>query len=65
MPQSKVYSRINWVNEEEPALNETNLNKVDYALDVIDDRVVELDITKAKQSDLRVVIICINLIKLC
>ena len=52
MPQSKVYSRINWVNEEEPALNETNLNKVDYALDVIDDRVVELDITKAKQSDL-------------
>ena len=52
MPQSKVYSRINWVNEEEPAINETNLNKVDYALDVIDDRVVELDITKAKQSDL-------------
>ena len=52
MPQSKVYSRINWVNEEEPALNETNLNKVDYALDVIDDRVVELDITKANQSDL-------------
>ena len=52
MALSKIYSRINWVNEEEPALNETNLNKVDYALDVIDDRVVELDITKAKQSDL-------------
>jgi hypothetical protein len=40
----KAYSRIEWQNE--PAIttpiNEVNLNKMDYAIDVIDNRVVEL-----------------------
>ncbi len=38
----KTYSRINWKNDTDPPINETNLNKMDYALDEIDTRVVEL-----------------------
>lgn len=40
----KVYSRINWENDPstETPLSEDNLNKIDYALDKIDDRVVQL-----------------------
>ena len=51
---NKVYQRINWQNEPSIAtpLNETNLNKIDYALDVVDGRVVTFDTTKANQSDL-------------
>lgn len=39
----KVYQRINWENEPSEAtpLNERNLNKLDYAVDIIDDRVIE------------------------
>lgn len=45
MAYNKVFSRVTWENEPSTAtpLNQTNLNKSDYALDVIDDRVVELD----------------------
>ena len=39
---NKVYSRINWHNNTDPAINETNLNKMDYALNEIDNRVVDL-----------------------
>ncbi len=40
----KIYTRIYWQNKPSTstALNETNLNKMDYALDQIDTRVVEL-----------------------
>lgn len=40
----KVYSRINWENEPSTntPLSESNLNKMDYALDQIDNRVVQL-----------------------
>ena len=50
----KVYDRIVWENypSEETPLNETNLNRMDYAIDVIDDRIVNYDTTKANQSDL-------------
>lgn len=40
----KVYNRINWVNRSESAttpLDKINLNKMDYSLNEIDDRVVE------------------------
>lgn len=51
---NKAYSRIIWVNY--PAtttpLNDTNLNRMDLALDTIDDRVITLDTTKAEESDL-------------
>lgn len=42
---SKVFSRINWQNKPSTAtpINATNLNANDYALDTIDDRVIELN----------------------
>lgn len=45
---NKAHSRIFWENEPSLAtpLNEANLNKMDLAIDVIDDRVVAFDITK-------------------
>ena len=45
MAYSKTYTRINWQNapSEATALNETNLNKMDSAIDTIDDRVVAQD----------------------
>lgn len=51
---NKAYARIVWQNEPSitTPLNETNLNKMDSALDIIDNRVVEMDTTKANQSDL-------------
>lgn len=41
---NKVYDRINWENTPSIAtpINESNLNKMDYAIDEIDKRVVEL-----------------------
>ncbi|MBQ2902417.1 MAG: hypothetical protein IJE49_11310 [Agathobacter sp.] len=51
----KLYSRINWENEPSTntAINEDNLNKMDYALDQIDNRVVSLSgyETRAAQSE--------------
>lgn len=46
---NKVYTRINWHNYPNTTtpLNETNLNKMDYALDIIDGRVIALDTGKA------------------
>ena len=42
---SKVFSRINWQNKPSTAtpINATNLNANDYALDTIDDRVIDLN----------------------
>lgn len=44
----KAYSRINWENypSEATALNESNLNRMDYAIDEIDNRVITLDTIK-------------------
>ena len=49
---NKTYSRINWENEPstETPINEDNLNRMDAALDTIDDRVVTLDTTKLESS---------------
>ena len=45
---NKLYQRINWQNypSDSTPLNESNLNKMDAAVDGIDDRVVTLDVTK-------------------
>lgn len=45
---NKVYQRIIWENfpSERTALNESNLNRMDLALDNIDNRVIEMDATK-------------------
>lgn len=44
----KIYSRINWENfpSEKTAVNESNLNKMDLAIDNLDDRVVTMDASK-------------------
>ena len=44
----KAYNRINWENypSEATALNETNLNRMDYGLNEVDNRVIGLDTTK-------------------
>ena len=45
---NKLYQRINWQNypSDSTPLNESNLNKMDAAVDGIDDRVVTLDVAK-------------------
>lgn len=44
----KIYSRIIWENlpSEKTAVNESNLNKMDLAIDNLDDRVVAMDASK-------------------
>lgn len=51
---NKVYTRINWENypSENTAVNESNLNKMDSALNEIDNRVVQHDTTKANVASL-------------
>ena len=50
----KVYSRINWENypSENTPLNESNLNRTDYAINEIDDRVISMDTQKADVVDI-------------
>lgn len=49
---NKCHAPIGWVNDQTPAINDTNLNYMDGCIDTIDDRVITLDTTKAEQSDL-------------
>lgn len=46
----KIYNRINWENfpSEKTAVNESNLNKMDLAIDNLDDRVVAMDASKVE-----------------
>ena len=49
---NKAYARIAWENypSDKTPINERNLNKIDYATDIIDDRVVTLDATKLDKT---------------
>lgn len=49
---NKTYSRINWQNlpSTATALSATNLNKIDAAVDTMDDRIIELDRVKTDDS---------------
>ena len=49
----KSYSRINWENYPSDAtpINETNLNKIDYSLNEVDNRVIEHETTKATKEE--------------
>lgn len=51
---NKAYSRIYWQNTPSVAspINETNLNRMDEALNTVDDRVVAFDTSKADATDL-------------
>lgn len=59
----KVYNRINWENypSENTPLNESNLNRIDYATNEIDDRVISLDTTKADNTDIAYLVESITL----
>lgn len=59
----KSYSRINWENypSENTPLNESNLNRIDYATNEIDDRVISLDTTKASNADIAYLVESITL----
>lgn len=48
MSLTKTYQRTNFVNypSTDTPLNDVNLNKLDYAVDAIDDRVIDLDVSK-------------------
>lgn len=48
MSYQKCYNRINWQNypSEGTPINESNLNKMDYAVDELDKRIISLDTTK-------------------
>lgn len=50
---NKAHSAINWENypSDETPLNERNLNKMDGSIDIIDDRVITLDTTKATKAE--------------
>ena len=48
MSYQKAYGRINWENypSDKTPLNEANLNKIDYAVNEVDNRILELDVKK-------------------
>ena len=58
MALQKVYSRINWENypSENTPINESNLNRTDYAIDTIDNRVIALDTQKADEVNIATLI---------
>lgn len=49
----KLYERINWENEPSVStpVNETNLNRMDYAVDELDNRVISLDTKKISKAE--------------
>lgn len=51
---NKVYSQINWENEPSgnTPLNETNLNKMDTAINELDNRIISQDTVKANKTEL-------------
>ena len=50
---NKAHIDINWENypSDETPVNERNLNKMDRSIDIIDDRVITLDTTKATKAE--------------
>lgn len=55
---NKAYTRIDWENEPSTntPINETNLNKMDSALDELDNRVIAQDISKADKTEVSTLI---------
>lgn len=58
MALKKIYSRVNWENSPSinTPLNENNLNRMDNALNEIDNRVVGLDATKMDKTELNTLV---------
>ena len=55
---NKVHTRINWENypSDTTPINEDNLNAMDVSIDEIDDRVIEMDASKATKTEVASVI---------
>lgn len=55
---NKCYYRIEWKNypSDETPLNEQNLNKIDVAVDEIDNRIISLDSTKFDKSEAQLLV---------
>lgn len=51
---NKVYARINWENypSDSTPLNEENLNKMDHAVNELDNRIISQDASKANKAEL-------------
>lgn len=49
---TKCHTPIEWQNDTSPALNDTNLNAEDGAIDTIDDRVVQMSSIKLEADDI-------------
>ena len=47
---NKCHTHIPWVNDQAPALNDTNLLQIDGELDTLDDRVITLDEQKLDKN---------------
>lgn len=47
---NKLVSLINWVNNTAPAINDSNLNKMDRELNGLDDRIITLDTSKLDKT---------------
>ena len=58
MKVNKVYYRINWENYPSDAtpLNEQNLNKIDSAVDEMDNRIISLDTTKFDKAEAQLLV---------
>lgn len=54
MAMNKVYTRINWKNypSEDTAIDEENLNKMDSAINELDNRIIQQDTTKVDRADI-------------
>lgn len=54
MAMQKAYKRIEWENypSDKTPVNEENLNKIDAALDEVDNRVITLDTAKATKTEI-------------
>lgn len=62
---NKIYTRINWENypSEATALNETNLNRMDFALDEVDNRVISLDTSKATKTEVATLVADVSFVE--
>lgn len=54
MAMNKVYTRINWKNypSEDTAIDEENLNKMDSAINELDNKIIQQDTTKVDRADI-------------
>lgn len=62
---NKAYTRINWENEpsSNTPINETNLNKMDSALDEVDNRLIAHDTSKADKTEVATLVANVSFVE--